>query len=242
MPNPVDDISAGWMLTWVFQVMPLFFVCGGVANRSSYDGTGIRWVRPRVLGLLVPAAAYAGGVSPTRLPLARRHAARSWSAHRRHRSRAPDRPQQPRALSGCDGGDRRIVDVQPVPDHGDGAGAGAVPGRPAGAGSAGARPWSLAARGAPVRRYGQRPRHAGLPLAHDRPGGRHRSVPPGRRHVGIAADTLVVVDPSAVAGGPGTLLALLLVVLARVSRPTGERRRPASRPRSGPAPVSAPRP
>ncbi len=35
MPNPIDAIPGGWLLTWVLQVMPLFFVVGGYANLTS---------------------------------------------------------------------------------------------------------------------------------------------------------------------------------------------------------------
>ena len=35
MPNPIDDIPGGWLLTWGLQVMPLFFVVGGYANLTS---------------------------------------------------------------------------------------------------------------------------------------------------------------------------------------------------------------
>ncbi|WP_165368092.1 acyltransferase family protein, partial [Phytoactinopolyspora endophytica] len=36
-PNPVEDIAGGWLLTWVFQIMPLFFVIGGFANLTSWE-------------------------------------------------------------------------------------------------------------------------------------------------------------------------------------------------------------
>lgn len=35
MPNPIDTIPGGWLLTWILQVMPLFFVVGGYANLTS---------------------------------------------------------------------------------------------------------------------------------------------------------------------------------------------------------------
>jgi fucose 4-O-acetylase-like acetyltransferase len=35
MPNPIDAIPGGWLLTWILQVMPLFFVVGGYANLTS---------------------------------------------------------------------------------------------------------------------------------------------------------------------------------------------------------------
>jgi hypothetical protein len=37
MPNPIDEIPAGWALTWVLQVMPAFFVVGGFANLASWQ-------------------------------------------------------------------------------------------------------------------------------------------------------------------------------------------------------------
>lgn len=32
--NPIEDVPAGWSLTWFLQVMTVFFVVGGFANRS----------------------------------------------------------------------------------------------------------------------------------------------------------------------------------------------------------------
>jgi peptidoglycan/LPS O-acetylase OafA/YrhL len=37
MPNPIDEIPAGWLATWVLQVMPAFFVVGGFANLASWQ-------------------------------------------------------------------------------------------------------------------------------------------------------------------------------------------------------------
>jgi hypothetical protein len=37
MPNPIDEIPAGWLVTWVLQVMPAFFVVGGFANLASWQ-------------------------------------------------------------------------------------------------------------------------------------------------------------------------------------------------------------
>lgn len=37
MPNPVGDVPLLWLATWVFQVMPLFFVVGGVANLAAWE-------------------------------------------------------------------------------------------------------------------------------------------------------------------------------------------------------------
>jgi hypothetical protein len=49
-------------LTWLFQVMPLFFVVGGVANAASWAGARARgegyptWLRTRLVRLVRPAA------------------------------------------------------------------------------------------------------------------------------------------------------------------------------------------
>lgn len=37
MPNPVGDLRGAWVLTWVLQVMPVFFVVGGFANLASWE-------------------------------------------------------------------------------------------------------------------------------------------------------------------------------------------------------------
>lgn len=37
MPNPIGDVAFGWALTWVLQVMPLFFIVGGVANLAAWQ-------------------------------------------------------------------------------------------------------------------------------------------------------------------------------------------------------------
>ncbi len=37
MPNPVDEIPGAWLLTWMLQVMPAFFVVGGFANLASWE-------------------------------------------------------------------------------------------------------------------------------------------------------------------------------------------------------------
>jgi hypothetical protein len=38
MPNPLHTVPGSWALTWVLQVMPLFFVIGGFANRAAWTG------------------------------------------------------------------------------------------------------------------------------------------------------------------------------------------------------------
>lgn len=67
MPNPVGDIPSGWALTWVLQVMPLFFVVGGFANLASYEALErsgeVRWRRfaTKRLGRLArPVGAFVG--------------------------------------------------------------------------------------------------------------------------------------------------------------------------------------
>ncbi|HET7722129.1 MAG TPA: acyltransferase family protein, partial [Acidimicrobiales bacterium] len=63
MPNPVGDIRLLWLATWLLQVMPLFFMVGGFANRASLaahrrGGAGdTAWVASRLRRLGRPAAA-----------------------------------------------------------------------------------------------------------------------------------------------------------------------------------------
>lgn len=42
MPNPIGEIRLLWLATWLFQVMPLFFVVGGFANLASWDAVRAR--------------------------------------------------------------------------------------------------------------------------------------------------------------------------------------------------------
>lgn len=35
MPNPIGEASGLWLITWIFQVMPLFFVVGGFSNLAG---------------------------------------------------------------------------------------------------------------------------------------------------------------------------------------------------------------
>ncbi len=50
MPNPVDEIPYGWVLTWALQVMPAFFVVSGAVNVASLrrSGAAVPWVAARV--------------------------------------------------------------------------------------------------------------------------------------------------------------------------------------------------
>jgi hypothetical protein len=66
MPNPIADVPGLWAATWLLQVMPLFFVVGGYANRAAWDalqrdGGGARrfWAK-RFERLLRPVAVYVG--------------------------------------------------------------------------------------------------------------------------------------------------------------------------------------
>ena len=63
MPNPLAGIPGSWALTWVLQVMPLFFVIGGYADLAAWtsaerrgDGS-IAFLRSRARRLLLPPAA-----------------------------------------------------------------------------------------------------------------------------------------------------------------------------------------
>ena len=37
MPNPIGDIPGLWIVTWVLQIMPVFFFVGGFANLASFE-------------------------------------------------------------------------------------------------------------------------------------------------------------------------------------------------------------
>ncbi len=59
-PNPIAEVPLGWLPTWVLQVMPVFFVVGGFANRAGWcstlaDGNGAgAFLGGRVRRLLGP--------------------------------------------------------------------------------------------------------------------------------------------------------------------------------------------
>ncbi|WKG06425.1 hypothetical protein QU592_05660 [Mycolicibacterium sp. HK-90] len=60
MPNPIGYVPGKWMLTWVLQVMPVFFIVGGYANLAGWqavtrDGAGAaRFLGARMRRLLTP--------------------------------------------------------------------------------------------------------------------------------------------------------------------------------------------
>jgi len=62
--DALDYISWGRWVTWLFQVMPVFFLVGGYVNAQSWmarhaDGeTWTRWVRDRAMRLLWPTAVF----------------------------------------------------------------------------------------------------------------------------------------------------------------------------------------
>ena len=65
MPNPIDDVPLGWLATWLFQVLPVFFIVGGYANLAAWDsvrrsgGGAGRFLRRRLARLLGPTAIFA---------------------------------------------------------------------------------------------------------------------------------------------------------------------------------------
>jgi hypothetical protein len=64
-PNPVEDVPGGWLLTWLFQVMPIFFIIGGFANLTGWDsvrraGYGtVAFLQRRLARLVLPALVFA---------------------------------------------------------------------------------------------------------------------------------------------------------------------------------------
>ncbi|MGH3715029.1 MAG: acyltransferase family protein [Micromonosporaceae bacterium] len=60
-PNPIDTVPGGWVLTWGFQVVPLFFLIGGYANLAAWDrvhGSARRFLRWRLRRVLGPALVF----------------------------------------------------------------------------------------------------------------------------------------------------------------------------------------
>lgn len=64
--NALDQLRSLHILTWVFQVMPIFFCIGGYSNAASLDahrrngGSNSVWVRARLRRLTTPSAWLAG--------------------------------------------------------------------------------------------------------------------------------------------------------------------------------------
>jgi len=62
--DAVDYVSWGRWVTWLFQVMPVFFLVGGYVNAGSWQAhhargeTWTQWARERTLRLLWPTAAF----------------------------------------------------------------------------------------------------------------------------------------------------------------------------------------
>src|ERR1700743_2996762 len=62
--DALDIIEWGRWVTWLFQVMPVFFLVGGYANAQSWTAhhargeTWTQWVRGRALRLMGPTAVY----------------------------------------------------------------------------------------------------------------------------------------------------------------------------------------
>jgi peptidoglycan/LPS O-acetylase OafA/YrhL len=65
MPNPIHDVPLGLLATWLFQVLPVFFIVGGYANLAAWDSVGRsgggpgRFLRKRLARLLGPTAVFA---------------------------------------------------------------------------------------------------------------------------------------------------------------------------------------
>lgn len=64
MPNPISEVPGGWALTWLLQIMPVFFIVGGYANAAAWwaalrDGRGpAGYYSARLRRLLVPIGAF----------------------------------------------------------------------------------------------------------------------------------------------------------------------------------------
>ena len=57
--NPLASTTGLWLLTWLFQVMPLFFFVGGFVHARAWKPGSYRTFLARRLGRLVPPAAVA---------------------------------------------------------------------------------------------------------------------------------------------------------------------------------------
>lgn len=64
--NALDQLTSLHLLTWLFQVMPLFFCIGGFSNAASLDAhwrtgkTSSAWVQSRLMRLVGPSSLLAG--------------------------------------------------------------------------------------------------------------------------------------------------------------------------------------
>lgn len=66
MPNPIGSYHGLWLLTWVLQVMPLFFIVSGAVNADAWDrhrrrgGSAGSFTTQRVVRFIGPLAVLAG--------------------------------------------------------------------------------------------------------------------------------------------------------------------------------------
>ncbi len=66
MPNPIAGVPGLWGLTWVLQVMPVFFFVGGYANFASFEaiersgGNSLEFLKARLRRLTKPVGIYVG--------------------------------------------------------------------------------------------------------------------------------------------------------------------------------------
>jgi Acyltransferase family len=66
MPNPIGDVPGLWALTWVLQVMPVFFFVGGYANLAGWQavtrsgGGAAAFLRSRLRRLVGPVVPWLG--------------------------------------------------------------------------------------------------------------------------------------------------------------------------------------
>jgi surface polysaccharide O-acyltransferase-like enzyme len=70
MPNPIDAIPGAWALTWLLQIMPVFFFVGGYANLAGWESIEGRtphgwaaskaFITARLRRLVKPVAVFVG--------------------------------------------------------------------------------------------------------------------------------------------------------------------------------------
>lgn len=71
--NPIHTVPGGWALTWILQVMPVFFLVGGFAHLRAWEsveraGGGYRtFLARRLRRLLVPGLVCLGALGAVRL-------------------------------------------------------------------------------------------------------------------------------------------------------------------------------